>query len=311
MLSEVRRTGRLARLRLERTKWRYVDNLQPLLAYRRTRKRPSGEAASVLADLNRDGIAMTSIDSLLGTDATIFGDVQAAVADLERIQENAIEAHRDSADDPTGWKSYVFWLLGERPTLDPQSPFVQLSLKQPVLQVVNGYFGLCAQLHSYNVWHTLMSEAAPRDSQLWHRDPEDHYIVKMFVYLSDVDEDAGPFVYAIGSHPKGPRRKCHADTFLDKGVERSSDDQLAAVIDERHWKPAVGPAGTVIFADTRGYHKGGLARSRDRIIYNSTFASQASQMDELFDRPEQLARPSDRDAAFALNLHSRREQRVR
>jgi hypothetical protein len=41
------------------------------------------------------------------------------------------------------------------------------------------------------------------DSQRWHRDPEDDHIVKMFIYFSDVDEEAGPFEYVRDSAAGG------------------------------------------------------------------------------------------------------------
>jgi hypothetical protein len=37
-----------------------------------------------------------------------------------------------------------------------------------------------------------------------------------------------------------------------------------------------GDAGTIIFADTRGFHKGGEARTRDRLMYTCMYTSQAS-----------------------------------
>ena len=40
-------------------------------------------------------------------------------------------------------------------------------------------------------------------SQRWHRDPDDDHIVKMFIYLSDVAEEAGPFEYVRDSAAGG------------------------------------------------------------------------------------------------------------
>jgi hypothetical protein len=36
--------------------------------------------------------------------------------------------------------------------------------------------------------------------QMFHRDSEDWRYLKVLVYLTDVDEDAGPHVYLHGSH---------------------------------------------------------------------------------------------------------------
>ena len=40
-------------------------------------------------------------------------------------------------------------------------------------------------------------------SQRWHRDPEDRKLCKVFIYLNDVDENAGHFTYVKGSHYLG------------------------------------------------------------------------------------------------------------
>jgi hypothetical protein len=75
---------------------------------------------------------------------------------------------------------------------------------------------------------------------------------------------------------------------------------MAAVVPESQWIPCVGPKGTIVFADTRGYHKGGLARERDRIMYTCMFTSQASRVQEWFELPADLPVPAAKEQAFAL-----------
>jgi hypothetical protein len=49
-----------------------------------------------------------------------------------------------------------------------------------------------------------------------------------------------------------------------------------------------GKKGTIIFADTRGFHKGGEARTRDRLMYNAMYTSPASESRSLIRFPENL-----------------------
>jgi hypothetical protein len=128
----------------------------------------------------------------------------------------------------------------------------------------------------YNIWHTFATPVQARATQLWHRDPEDRYILKVFLYLSDVDDGAGPFTYAAGSHPKAKLRREPASAVDGDGARRSDDRQMAEAIPAERWVKGTGPKGTLIFADTRGYHKGGLARERDRLLYTCQFLSQAA-----------------------------------
>ena len=45
-----------------------------------------------------------------------------------------------------------------------------------------------------------------------------------------------------------------------------SDEEMGTLVPKDRW--FLGTArGTVIIADTRGYHKGGLARKRERLVF--------------------------------------------
>lgn len=188
--------------------------------------------------------------------------------------------------------------------LDPCDIYARFPLQNPILQVVNAYFGSYTRLRFYNLWHTFVTQLPPRESQLWHRDPEDNYVVKLFVYLSDVDEGAGPFTYAAGSHLKGGLRREPQYTRKKGDARRSDDTQMAEVVPPDRWIGCVGPKGTVIFADTRGYHKGGFAQDRERILYTCMFTSQATKVEEHFERPAGISLPQDREQAFALTAES-------
>ena len=60
------------------------------------------------------------------------------------------------------------------------------------------------QLIDFDNWYTIPDPSAETrvKSQQWHRDPWDEHITKVFVYFSDVDEDAGPFEY-VPQEPPG------------------------------------------------------------------------------------------------------------
>jgi hypothetical protein len=156
------------------------------------------------------------------------------------------------------------------------------------------------RLRYYNVWHTFATTGEARESQLWHRDREDFKILKVFVYLSDVDEGAGALTYARGSQ-RSRGLKSNPECFVEGGVKRSKDEQMAAVVPPERWVQAKGPTGTIVFADTSGYHKGGLARERDRLMYVCMFTSPSSQSKELFRRCGEPARSADKALTFALS----------
>src|SRR5262245_27699009 len=281
--------------------WRYGFNFKSTLAYRLKRPVIIGEAARVLDELNQNGIAITSVEKLLGG-SSCFDELNQAVDQLETEWAARINDRREEANRyDTTRKTFILQLLGDHPQLDPASVYARFALQLPILQIANEYFGMYTRLRFYNVWHTLTTETDPRESQLWHFDREDHLILKLFVYLSEVDDGAGPINYAPGTHIKG-KVKRHPESFLENGVRRVRDEQMAEIVPEQHWIKGTGPKGMMVFADTRGYHKGGLARTRDKIMYTCLFTSPTSQAEELFVRPESIAMPQDRAQAKALAL---------
>lgn len=280
--------------------WRYLFNLTPTLGYMFKGQRPAGDAARVLTSLNRDGLAITSASALLGSSAC-YSKLNDAIDRLELEQAAQLAQARRQADvaDKIGDKTFVLQLLGEKPLFEPESVYARFALQPPILQIANAYFGMYTRLRYYDVWHTLTTKTDARESQLWHRDREDHLILKMFVYFSDVDEGAGPFTYAAGTHRKGRLRREPA-YHLEGHIQRSHDEQMAPVLAPEHWIKAVGPKGTIVFADTRGLHKGGLAREHERLMYVCMFTSQASQSKELMRRAQTHLLPRNKELAFAL-----------
>ena len=285
--------------------FRYLYNFTPTLAYKFGRRSLSGEATRVLEDLNRDGVAMTSAGALLGP-SSCFNELDEAVDKLKHDLADQLAAGRAAAhgrDAPSREenfeKVFLFPLLGDRPVLDANDIHVRFALQKPILRIANAYFGMYGRLRYYNVWHNFPTQSQARASQLWHRDYDDlHYLLKVFVCLSDVDDGAGPFTYAAGSHSKGKLRREPAYLYKEGATTRSDDGQMAEVVPPERWVKGVGPKGTMIFADTRGYHKGGLAREHDRTMYACMFTSPLAL--ELFDRPGDFSLPPDKEQASAL-----------
>ena len=290
-------------------KWRYVDNLGPVLAHRRERRPLTGEEARVIAELNRNGIAMTSVAALLN-DASCFSSLESAAAEIERMGADEIAAARQAANCADGWKTYLLELLGKTPLLDAQSVCARFALQPEILRIANAYYGMRTRLRTYNVWRNFPSSSAPRNSQLWHRDPEDRYVLKLFVYLDDVDRGCGPIAYAAGSHPKGGLKRAPAFTkTAEDKAKRSDDAQMAEVVPPERWIEGIGPKGTMVFADTRGYHKGGQATERERLLYMCMFTSKASRYPEAFTRPEEIPPAYGLNAEQIFALTARKKER--
>jgi hypothetical protein len=254
--------------------WRYMLNLRPTLEYRRNGAALSGEAARILERLNQDGVAISSVDALLGQQS-LFGSLCETVEETYKKRAGDLAAARRALEENGGGKqkNFLFSLLGDAPRPGQGSMFTRFALQAPVIAIARAYYGMSVTLRYTNVWHNFVTRGEASQSQYWHRDPEDRYILKVFVCLSDVDMGSGPFTYARGTHMKSGFSKLPEYMHKDGETPRSNDEQMAKVVPADRWLTAIGPRGTMVFADTRGYHKGGLARERERILYTCEFTS--------------------------------------
>lgn len=271
--------------------WRYGFNFSPSLEYSvGARDGLNTIEKHVLAQLNRDGIARTSVDDLFANGSD-FNKLTSTVEDMLQERKEEITALEAGAADTSkiGSKTFNLELLGSELTFDPSDIFSLFALSPAVLNIANAYLKMSAQLRYYNVWYTFATSAAARESQLWHFDREDNYILKVFVYLKDVECGSGPFTYAPGTHRKGFYWNRKPEAFNENNVLRTTDEQMDAVIPRERWITATGKKGAVIFADTRGYHKGGEARTDNRLMYTCMFTSPASDSRRLLKYP-----PSDK-----------------
>jgi Phytanoyl-CoA dioxygenase (PhyH) len=241
----------------------------------------------VLADLRARGIATVSFDELVG-DASLWGELQ---ADMDAFVARALE--RVPADLTRPEQKEQFLIRRFRPPkhgepidearLATDGPWLRFAVGEPLLDVVNAYRAMWTRLVDYDQWYTVpFSEEYERvKSQQWHRDPEDLHVVKVFLYFSDVDEEAGPFEYVPGSTEGG----AYAGLFpWGKGDSWYPPvEEFDRLVPEADRELVTAPAGTIVVCDTSGFHRGGYARSKPRILSTHTYVSPSSTWGRRFE----------------------------
>ncbi len=150
------------------------------------------------------------------------------------------------------------------------NPLLKVALDVKLLEIVAAYLGMWPALHSIGAWLNYPTSEPATSSQLWHHDPEDLKLIKTFIYLEDVGEENGPFTYVPGTHPFGSRVPT-AKRHLEK--RRLADEQFTDVFPPSAWRVCTGPAGTMILADTIGYHRGGKPAAGTRLLVTFTYTS--------------------------------------
>jgi len=177
--------------------------------------------------------------------------------------------------DKAGGDAYLLKLYPEQPTFNVSDPLLQIGLGAPVLNVVNAYLGMWARLTYTDVWHTIPVDVGQRvGSQRWHRDSEDRKMVKVYLYFSEVNEGTGPLQYVPGSGVGGPYEDL--GRWKAAGREPVSEAELERRIPASEWVTGTGEPGTIIFCDTSGLHRGGIAITGSRIAATWTFVTPAS-----------------------------------
>ena len=255
----------------------------------------------LVESLRQDGIAVASFEELFAgeehyanLEADIAGFVYSTESRLDELREREIS------------KSYIVRRFSKKDGSNEAQPrfglsngWLRLGISDRLLSVVNTYRGEHTQLIEVDNWYTIPDPQAETRaaSQRWHRDPHDDHIVKMFVYFNDVDQDAGPFEYLRGS-PTGGR---YGDLWpwISKGIY-PPQEEFAAAIDQNDVLTVTGTAGTVIVADTGGFHRGGWARTRPRVLATYTYVSSNVPGGKRFKLDRSEGEPRSKQARAAI-----------
>jgi len=231
-------------------------------------------AQKALGGLRAEGVAAFPVASL--TDgAEIFEQLAEEERRIVDARAHEIAAGRAAFErDGRGYKGYLLCFQpGDEANLDFRDPSVRFALHPEILGVVNAFLGLYAELRKLEFWYVLASEhQGPTYSQLWHRDFEDIALVKVFLYLSDIDEGSGPFSFVRGTH-RGALRWRDPPDVAAKRTNRASDEGIAAIVPRERWFVGTGAQGTIVMAATKGYHKGGFATKHDRRLLTANYFS--------------------------------------
>jgi Phytanoyl-CoA dioxygenase (PhyH) len=216
-------------------------------------------ARSFVEQLRSQGFARGRFEDLFGETALF----EEAAAQAQRLYER-----RDQKPAAGGTKATYLAKLATR-RYHASDPFVRMALHPNVLAVANGYLALRSTLRALELWHTWPTPGEAIQTQLWHRDADDVMNVKLFCYFTDVTRAAGPLTYAPGTHPLGDRRTRPA---YDEHM-RSTDEQMARIVPSRDWVVLEGSPGTIVFADTCGYHKQLKPESEERLKLVAQYVS--------------------------------------
>ncbi|MGC4119812.1 MAG: phytanoyl-CoA dioxygenase family protein [Myxococcales bacterium] len=203
--------------------------------------------AGAAEELRRSGIA--SIPPVYSPSQ--LDDVRTYLAEQELVSRpGGLRFRASEAPPEVGLASYPLAVVARCPHV------ADLMNRPELLAIARRYLGCTPTIAQLGLDWSAPSSNEPWSVQRFHRDYDDWRVLKLFVYLTDVDEGSGPHEYVLGSH---------RDSGRIRALPYSAED-----IDRRYGaqgrRQVLGPRGTSFLADTWGIHKGNVPTSRPRLM---------------------------------------------
>lgn len=214
-----------------------------------SKKLPVLEAGDrlIFETLKRDGIYISNLAELgLGTTSELLNAARSLLPTMGTNQYDILTNNLPEIYTVTDLPSFYNW-----------------GKEQRLLNIIENYLSLPVAYHGVHLRKDFANENQFA-TLLWHRDVEDRRVLKIIVYLSDVEAKHGPFEYVPLAYTSKTQlsyyriqRKIHRIAGID-------DETLNKIVPKSAWKSCPGPAGTVIFADTRRLLHHGTLRTEER-----------------------------------------------
>jgi hypothetical protein len=220
-----------------------------------------GEVHAVVAALRRDGVAVLSQRLPEQECAELESTARRAECVLTtRVGDGPAR----SSFDPEDIVAVRYDLL-ETDVLESVAA-QRLLADQSLLSIAQQYLEAAPVQDMVAMWWSAAAADQPSSAaaQLYHFDLDRLRFLKVFVYLSDVDETTGPHSYVRGSHREAPLAFRDDRRYADGEVEAAYGDAVVTI---------AGPRGTVFLADTRGLHKGQPLESGNRLVFQMEYST--------------------------------------
>ncbi|MEH2278836.1 MAG: phytanoyl-CoA dioxygenase [Nostoc sp.] len=203
----------------------------------------------ILNALNKDGVCVTTLVDLgFHSNSELLKAAYHQLSQMENLNNDHLEQKLPQIYTVTGLPEFYAWGIEKR-----------------LLNIIENYIGLPIAFHGVHLRKDLKNKHQ-FGTLLWHSDAEDRRIIKIIIYLNDVDEKTGPFEYI----PRSLTPLFSWNYFQlyyklwKSGYMGIDDEEVKTVIPKSAWKSCPGLAGTVILVDTKNTLHHGTVRTEDR-----------------------------------------------
>lgn len=219
----------------------------------RTRRylRRQGDQGEVLATLRADGIA--PLGQVLSEEQC--GDILRHLSKKHLSHREGAGFTIDAKPRDIAFANYALADLVSCPHI------LALANSPVILDLARHYLGCTPTISGLSARWSFPGKASGEVVQKFHRDSEDWLAFRIMVYLTEVDEAAGPHVYVKGTHLD--RRTRRLPVLEDDAVRQ----RFGA-----HIQRQTGARGFGFAVDTAGLHKGEVPAGDARLLLSFQYS---------------------------------------
>ena len=147
----------------------------------------------------------------------------------------------------------------------------KLIFDKNIYKIAKGYFKSNPIFNNVALWwSTIIEKDEVHDAaQAFHFDYDGIKTLKLFVYLTDVEDENGPHVYIKKTHLSNKK----PSELLKKNYVRIEDNEVFKYYDKSELTKIKGKKGTIILGDTSCFHKGQKLEKGNRLVFDIQFTS--------------------------------------
>jgi ribosomal protein S8 len=139
---------------------------------------------------------------------------------------------------------------------------LNLTFNKRLLSLVSNFYGYIPTFSEPYVIRSFppVLDGKMKEASFWHKDSNDEKnFLQLFLYLNNIDKYGGPFKYLKNSHKNNLKSYLPLYDLEKNYIEnfgRVSDVEIKKFYSEEDILELQGDAGTLIIADTSGFHRG-------------------------------------------------------
>jgi hypothetical protein len=230
----------------------------------------SSENLAIVNALETEGVFATSLDALaLPSTAGMLRAAEGLIPGLPNVPSarSGFDVHAEQAE------------ILKHPAL------FQWGLEARLLDIAESYLKLPVAFNDIHLRKDFPN-GVKAGSRRWHVDSYDHRILRIIIYLNDVDETGGPFQYIS--------RRATKNIVPVLEQFGTLPDSMVGLMNPANFRSCTGPKGTVLFiATSRIIHRGKPPTASDRTVlvfnYNSKRLKRPQEGKPLTARADRLA----------------------